>query len=112
VKKTRNAGYGWASWLGDEWVDGIARGEHASQTAARELAHEVATMRHTRLVFLTGMRAAIELLRETHGPGAADGVIGVLRIIATTDEVAQCLPTDTPPSDASVDPPPRARSSG
>lgn len=113
TRKTRNVGYGSARWLGDEWVGAIAKGEPASQAAAQELAREVKTMRLARLVLLTGMRVAVKLLREAHGPDAADGVLSVLHAIATADEVAQCLPTDTPPKRAaSGDPRPRARSSG
>jgi len=108
--KTRNVGYGWASWLGDEWVDGIARGEHATQAAARELAHEVATMRRARLDLIASMRTAAAMLCEKHGVGAADAVLIALRHIATPDEIWPL--TDTPPSDAPVASPPRARSSG
>jgi ADP-ribose pyrophosphatase YjhB (NUDIX family) len=86
TRKTRNTGYGSARWLGDEWVDGIARGEHASQAAARELADEVKAMRAARRQLITMMWAVADMIRAKHGHHEADGVHGALCVIATSEE--------------------------
>jgi hypothetical protein len=125
TRKTRNAGWGSATWLGDEWVEAIARGEHASPEAARELADEVLRYRRCRRMLIEDVRDFAEIIEARHGVRAA----GLLRVVAVglctadelygdrparppTEDPHGCPPTDTPPSDASGDPPPRARSSG
>lgn len=126
TRKTRNVGYGSARWLGDEWVGAIANGEPASQAAAQELAREVKAMRHARRLLIAAMWEVADMIRAKHGHHEADGVHGALCVIATSEEAYgrppesappindhdPCPPTDTPPSAASGDPRPRARSSG
>jgi hypothetical protein len=107
-----NRSFGSAHWLDDESVERIADGGHADRDAAVDLADEVRAMRSARHSLVESLRTAAEMLCERHGPRAADAVLAALRHIATADEIYPCPPTDTPPSAASGDPPPRARSSG
>jgi len=86
TRKTRNTGFGSERWLGDEWVESIANGELASKEAARELADEVKTMRAARHQLISMMWEIADMIREKHGPHAADGIHGALCLVATSDE--------------------------
>jgi len=112
TRKTRNTEWGSGRWLGDEWVEGIARGEHASQDAAQTLADEVLRYRKLRRLLAEETRTYGDILEERFGRIARSLLFNVVTRLCTTEELYGCPPTDTPQSDASGDPPPRARSSG
>jgi len=101
TRKTRNTGYGSATWLGNEWVDSIANGEPASKEAVRELADEVRMMRRARRLLISMMWAVADMIRAKHGPHAADGVHGALCVVATDDEAYGSQPAK--PSVAGID---------
>jgi hypothetical protein len=87
TRKKRNTGYGSARWLGDEWVDGIARGGRASQAAAEELAREVLHYRRVRKDIIEVARLYGDLLEEKYGRGARSWVTSLALRIATAEEV-------------------------
>lgn len=87
ARKARNAGYGSARWLGDEWVAGIARGERASQAAAEELAREVMHYREARKGLIECARLSASILEETHGRRASSMLLTTVLRIATAEEV-------------------------
>ena len=67
TRKTRNMEWGFGRWLGDEWVEAIARGERASPEAARELADEVLQYRNLRRLLAQEARTYGDLLEERFG---------------------------------------------
>jgi len=85
----------------------LAAGETATPAEVDALADEVLV---TRGATAATVAALIEVA-AAH-PAAADAIRAALVSLAPIDEIYPCPPTDTPPSDASGDPPPQARSSG
>jgi len=85
----------------------LAAGETATPAEVDALSDEVLV---TRGATAATVAALIDV--ATAHPAAAEAIRAALVSLAPIDEIYPCPPTDTPPSAASGDPPPRARSSG
>jgi hypothetical protein len=85
----------------------LAAGETATPAEVDALADEVLV---TRAATAATVAALLEVA-NAH-PAAAEAIRATLVSLAPIDEIYSCPPTDTPPSAASGDPPPRARLNG
>lgn len=79
--------WGFGRWLGDEWVEAIARGEPASREAARELADEVMQYRKLRRLLAEEARTYGEMIEERFGRLARSLMFGVVTRLCTTEEL-------------------------
>ena len=87
TRKTRNMAWGFGRWLGDEWVEAIARGEPASREAARELADEVLQYRKLRRLLAEEARTYGDLLEERFGRLAMSLLFTFASRLCTTEEL-------------------------
>ena len=94
-------------WLDRKAMLRIVAGESATPAEVDALADEVIVTRGA-----TAATVASLLEVANAHPDAAEAIRAALVSLAPIDEIYPCPPTDTPPSAASGDPPPRARSNG